>query len=227
MILQTPTPNIENSLDFYKKLKFQTIKSNDDQFVTDGKAIIKVNPDRYARAGILLYRSDWDKLIPEFQKLVPVFEIKDGHVMADSTGTWIYMLNGGMPFLESGGDCFSSLGNYAGVSLETVSMSHSSSLWKLLGYKVTMGGPDEGWMVMGDEKGNSISFMHPNSCPHLFFNPSLTYFNGKNNPKVIQSIRDADIPLAEEITFFNKEGEVDNVIVRDPGGFGFFIFNDG
>ena len=29
-----------------------------------------------------------------------------------------------------------------------------------------------------------------------------------------------------KITQFNKEGIVDNVIIRDPGGYGFFIFND-
>ena len=44
-------------------------------------------------------------------------------------------------------------------------------------------------------------------CPHLFFNPSLTYFNGKEgNPKVITAVRDAGIPITEEITHFNREG---------------------
>ena len=52
-------------------------------------------------------------------------------------------------------------------------------------------------------------------------------FNGKeNNPKVIQNIRNVGIPIAEEITTFNKEGIVDNIIIQDPGGYGFFIFND-
>jgi hypothetical protein len=69
--------------------------------------------------------------------------------------------------------------------------------------------------------------MKPFSCPHLFFNPSLTFFNGKeNNPKVIQKIRDLNIPITQEITAFNEEGLVDNIIIRDPGGLGFFVFND-
>ena len=54
----------------------------------------------------------------------------------------------------------------------------------------------------------------------------MTYFNGGNNLAVIQDIREAGIPITEEITQFNDRGEVDNVIIRDPGGYGFFIFND-
>ena len=68
--------------------------------------------------------------------------------------------------------------------------------------------------------------MAANSCPHLFFNPSLTYFNSGRNPEVIAGIRAAGIPISEEITIFNKEGRVDNIIIRDPGGYGFFLFND-
>lgn len=71
-----------------------------------------------------------------------------------------------------------------------------------------------------------VSLMRPLNCPHLFFNPSLTYFNGGRNPEVIAAIRKAGVPISEEITHFNSRGEVDNVILRDPGGYGFFVFND-
>jgi len=54
----------------------------------------------------------------------------------------------------------------------------------------------------------------------------LTYFNGKQNLKVIEQIRNNGISITEEITHFNKEGIVDNIIIRDPGGYGFFIFSD-
>jgi len=54
----------------------------------------------------------------------------------------------------------------------------------------------------------------------------LTYFNGKQNLEVIEKIRNNAIPITEEITHFNKEGIVDNIIIRDPGGYGFFIFSD-
>ena len=44
--------------------------------------------------------------------------------------------------------------------------------------------------------------------------------------QLIQKIRDLKIPITEEITVFNDQGVVDNIIIRDPGGLGFFIFND-
>jgi len=68
--------------------------------------------------------------------------------------------------------------------------------------------------------------MQPYSCPHLFFNPSMTFFNGKENLQIIERIRNLDIPITEEIREFNKEGIADNIIIRDPGGYGFFIFSD-
>ena len=60
----------------------------------------------------------------------------------------------------------------------------------------------------------------------MAYNPSLTYFNGGKNLPVIAAIREAGIPITEEITHFNEDGIVDNVILRDPGGYGFYIFND-
>jgi hypothetical protein len=68
--------------------------------------------------------------------------------------------------------------------------------------------------------------MKPQTCPHLFFNPSLNFFNGEDNISIISKIRSLDIPITEEITHFNKENKVDNIIIRDPGGYGFFLFND-
>jgi hypothetical protein len=35
-----------------------------------------------------------------------------------------------------------------------------------------------------------------------------------------------DIKVEEEITAFNPDGIIDNVILRDEGGYGFFVFND-
>lgn len=46
------------------------------------------------------------------------------------------------------------------------------------------------------------------------------------NLAVIKKIRELNIPIVEEISTFNKEGIVDNIIIRDPGGYGFFIFSD-
>ena len=104
------------------------------------------------------------------------------------------------------------LGNFAGMSLETISIKVSQEIFEILGFKNGAGNTDQGWLTMKNEDDFTISFMAPNSCPHLFFNPSLTYFNGKKgNPIVIQNIRDLDIPITEEITYFNRDQIVDNI----------------
>ncbi len=89
-----------------------------------------------------------------------------------------------------------------------------------------MGSIAQGWVAFENGTSVGISIMKPMVCPHLFFNPGLTFFNGGKNLPIIQKIKTVGIPIAEEITVFNKEGIVDNVILCDPGGLGFFIFND-
>ncbi len=226
-IIHTPTNKVETSLDFYTKLKFKTIENENSNLVTDGKVVIEINPERTARAGIKLYRDAWDIVAKKLQLHTFVTKMENGFLLSDSSGTWIYLIEG-KPDLqfETSENAFSVLGNFAGLSLETTDMKSAIAIWKLLGFEKTMGDEEQGWVVYANQDGIGISLMKPFSCPHLFFNPSLTYFNGKNNLAVIQQIRDLNIPITEEITHFNKEGIVDNIIIRDPGGYGFFIFSD-
>jgi len=225
-IIQTPTPNLERSIEFYSKLDFDLVEQGNSVFAVDSQSIIEINTDRFARAGMKLYKPSWQGDVEALQEFTTVLKTENGYLLADPGNTWVYLIEGEAPMVQKGHTpCL--LGNYAGFSLEMVDMGKGASIWNALGFKTTSGGPEQGWVALQNEEGTTISLMRPNSCPHLFFNPSLTYFNGKEgNPKVIQALRDHDIPLTEEITHFNKEGLVDNVIVRDPGGFGFFVFND-
>jgi len=226
-LIQTPTNALANSIEFYEKLNFTKISEGESTFVSDGKAIIEINPVRFARAGVKLFAEDWSKEIESIQKRTPVIDIENGHLMSGPSGCWVYLMKGKSPITQKSEEKNSVLGNFAGLSLETISIGHSVEFWNLLGFEITMGGADQGWCVLTNKEGFGVSLMKPNSCPHLFFNPSLTFFNGKeNNPKIIAEIRRLNIPISEEITAFNKEGIVDNVIIRDPGGLGFFIFND-
>ena len=70
--LQTPTNNLRHSLDFYKKLNFKILSSESPALVTDGKAIIEINPDRFARAGIKFYKNNWSTKIELLKKLTKV-----------------------------------------------------------------------------------------------------------------------------------------------------------
>lgn len=226
-IIQTPTPNIADSLSFYTKLGFRVISEANPCIVSDGKVFIEINPDKYARAGLKFYQASWEEEIKQLKTKLPLIEMDHGALFADRSGVWNYLIEGEIPMkLEAKEEGYSHLGNYAGISLETIDIAAAAEIYEILGFEKSMGGPEQGWAVYQRKDGIGISLMQPLSCPHLFFNPSMTYFNGGKNLPIIQKIRDAGIEITEGITVFNKEGIVDNVIIRDPGGFGFFIFND-
>lgn len=225
-IVQTVTPALETSKDFYTKLNFAVSAEGDTTYATDSNVAIEINNDRFARAGLKLYKESWEEQVTLLREQTHVLSIDGGYLLSDPSNTWIYLMEGSGPNVQLGNEA-SILGNYAGFSLEMVDMAKGVEIYKTLGFEGTGGDPSQGWMALKNSDEMVVSLMQPNTCPHLFFNPSLTYFNGKEgNPKVIQALRDRNIPFAEEITHFNKEGLVDNVIVRDPGGFGFFVFND-
>ena len=226
-ILQTPTNNLSQSLDFYKKLNFKILSAENPTLVTDGNAIIEINPDRFARAGVKFYKNNWDSTVEQLKKITNVLSIENGYLLSDKSGVWIYLMesNSTVKFDLSEVEN-STLGNFAGLSLETTDIQKSIEVWEILGFSKTMGSIEQGWVAYENQDKMGVSFMQPNSCPHLFFNPSMTYFNGKDNLSIIAKIREAGISITEEITHFNKEGIVDNIIIRDPGGYGFFIFSD-
>lgn len=226
-LIQTPTPQLEQSQAFYQQLGFQILDLDGSCFAVDGHTNIEINEDRHARAGIKLYKSSWQETVDLLTSNTEVLTIENGYLLAAPCGTWIYLMEGELPAINVSDFSSSVLGNYAGISLEVIDMAKAQAFWQTLGFVKSMGDLDQGWLSLQNEEGFTISLMKALSCPHLFFNPSLTYFNGKeNNPKVIQKLRDLHIPITEEITVFNKEGLVDNVIIRDPGGLGFFLFND-
>lgn len=225
--IQTPTPNLKASLDFYKTLNFKVLKEGDSSFVTDGKALIEINTDRFARAGVKMFSTSWKEKVESLKKQFNVNTIDGGYLLAAPSGVRVYLMEGNSPIDFTPEEAsFGVPGNYMGLSVETTDFAGSFAFWESFGFSAVMGGVDKGYVVMLNSEGFGFSFMKPNSCPHLFFNPSLTYFNSGKNPAVIAKLRELNIPITEEITHFNKEGIVDNVIIRDPGGLGFFVFND-
>lgn len=225
--IHTPTNNLQESLDFYQKLNYQLISEENPCLLTDGKAVIEINPDRYARAGIKCYKDSWTEEVKQLKKLTTVHPIENGFLFNDFNGCWIYLIEGNLDLeLESSDASFGMTGNFHGLSLESGNIPKSLEIWNALGFAVKMGTIEKGFILLQNEEGFGLSLMNPLTCPHLFFNPSMNFFNGENNLTVIENIRKAGIPIAEEITFFNKEGIVDNIIIRDPGGYGFFLFSD-
>ncbi|MES2765274.1 MAG: hypothetical protein V4642_05370 [Bacteroidota bacterium] len=222
-IIQTPTGNLAESRAFYETLGFKKLAEN---IYTDGKALVQINNARTARAGVKLFKSSWQEEIKLLKEITPVKEHKGEYLLSDGSGMYIYLVEGEPPVsFQKEENSFSTLGNFIGVSAETTDMLKSVKIVEILGFKKTMGAVEYGFIALSNDAGFGFSFMKP-PCPHMFFNPSLTYFNGEKNLDVIENIRALKIPITEEITEFNKEGIVDNIIIRDPGGYGFFIFSD-
>lgn len=225
MIVQTVCGNIEDSNSFYDRLNFTKLILDGKCIYTDGKVNIHVNEESKARPGIQLFGGAFD--IDGLKQIANVIPIEGGHLLTDYSGVWVYLIEGNGTDLEKENNAKPSvLGNYDGVSIETTNIVNSIKVWEKLSFKVTMGSAEAGWVSLANENGDVISLISAFNCPHLFINPSLTYFNGKNNPRIIEEIRKVEIRIAEEVTVFNKEGKVDNVILQDPGGLGMFVFND-
>ena len=223
----TPTPALQDSLNFYQRLGFKTLKNEDSAWVSDGQVLIEINPDNKTRAGVKLYRDSWDDVVPGLEAVTSIQTNETNMVLGDPSGVCLYLETGPGPDFElSEAKSEETLGNYAGLSLETPDFDRSAEFWSALGLKQTCGALEQGWVVYSEPDGLGVSLMKFASCPHLFFNPSLTYFNGGNGLPVIERLRANGVEFAEEVTHFNKEGLVDNAILRDPGGYGFFIFND-
>jgi len=227
-MLQIPTPKLSESVHFYQQLGYEIIENADKTYASNGQLLIEINPHRHARAGIKLYQESWATEIGALSKLATLHPIKDGHLLSDSNGVWIYLMNGNSPidFIKRA-ESIGITGNYAGISIESTELTKSLKIYEAIGFVKEKGDAAHGWLSLKHNSGLEISIMKALMCPHLFFNPSLSFFNGKEgNPICLDAIYASGIPIAEEVSHFNKEGKVDNLILRDPGGLGFFVFND-
>lgn len=224
-IIQTPTPELEQSLNFYRNLGFEKVRTENSNVVTDGKAIIEIKTERTARAGVILYADDWQRELAELRIDFSVHALDNGFLVGDPGGVWVYLLRGDGVEVKLKEESFATTGNFAGLSIETLAIHKSQELWQVLGFEPSAGDADKGWVSLSNGE-LTVSLMAPLACPHLFFNPSLTYFNGEKNEHLIAEIRKTGVKIAEEVTVFNDRGEVDNLILQDPGGLGIFMFND-
>lgn len=227
-IIVTATPDISKSKAFYQKLNYQVIPDTERVIFRDGNLIVEVEPNRFARPGLKFYKENWDDVIAELEQLTQVIETDLGLIASDPNGVTVYLVD--KKWAESGeSDTESAMGltgNFAGVSIEAVDTGRTARFWETIGYKHKEGDLDSGWATFENNSNVDLSIMKALMCPHLFFNPGLTFFNGTENLKIIEKIKAAEIRVTEEITHFNEDGIADNIIIRDPGGLGFFIFND-
>ena len=224
MIVNTTTTDIDESKDFYERLGFKVVQVGESNYAIDQSVIIRISTDSKGRLGLSLYSDDWSDSVDKLKTLTAVKECGNYILTSDTTGTHIKLedLIKDWPMIDSQ----SILGNYAGISLESVEFERCTHVWDALGFAHQSGSADQGWISLAQENYGAISIMKANMCPHMFSNPGLTYFNGTNNKNIIELVRQREVPLAEELTVFSPDNSVDNVIIKDPGGLMFFLFND-
>ncbi|NLR92023.1 hypothetical protein [Flammeovirga agarivorans] len=213
-----------NTAAYYIDLGFEIIKEKDRIWAVSKEVQIALSSIPTDRKGILYFNSEAIDLIKKNNVFYNESENGEITVMTPA-GILMTIVNQEPPKLIS--EKTSILGNYMGISIETINMNASVGFWENLGFTIGMGNVDQGWVSMTNNNGDIISLMKYGMCPHQFFNPSMTFFNGKEkNPIVINNIRESNTPIAEEITHFNEEGIVDNIVLKDPSGVGCFVFND-
>ncbi|MGQ1787548.1 MULTISPECIES: hypothetical protein [unclassified Saccharicrinis] len=225
-LVLSPIVHLEASLDFYKKLNFITLLEKPN-ILSDGKFLIEINTDKYARTGIKIIQDSWEKEVQSLTDTYPSFPIDNGYLVRDNNGIWIYLIEGNdLDIKLDKQQSPSHLGKFMGISVETTSFDISHAFWNKLGFVQVSGTAEHGWIVLANPDGFAVSFMLPLSCPHSFTNPSMTFFNDGKNLENIAKIREVNIPIKEEITAFNRAGIADNIVLQDPGGYGIFVFND-
>lgn len=223
--LQTCTPQPAQSKDYFVKLGFKIVDHENYFIAYDSQMKLLIGYDRKTRPGITLLKEDWSLELEAIKRHTRVVTKEEGYFFSDPSGSWYRLIEGpSLAVPNTTAACI--LGNFAGISLETLDIAQSLKLTTSLGFELSAGAIDKGWVSCTDQLGNTISLMTPFSCPHMFLNPSATFFNGKENTQIIANIRSLNISIMEEITAFDPKGQVDNVILREPGGYGFFIFND-
>ena len=121
-LVHTPTRSLDDSIAFYRSLDFEIVSATNPTIVRDGSNLIEIATDRFARAGVKIFRENWSSQIPSISRLTEVSEIPDGGgwILGDTTGTWIYLVEGDVGFETTGDGPTTKLGNYAGLSLEAI-----------------------------------------------------------------------------------------------------------
>ncbi|OHX64063.1 VOC family protein [Flammeovirga pacifica] len=223
LFIQTITTEQLKSVDFYSSLNYEIVQNDHESWAVSSASQILIGNNKQDRLGLVLFDIN---ATSQLQKAnYQVHSQEDSTVCIAPSGVKVFIKNTPPPEFSSKNDLLP--GQCMGISIETPSMEASIQFWETLGFQISMGEASQGWVAMSHANGTMISLMKYGMCPHQFFNPSLTFFNGKEgNPKIIQAIKDKNIPIAEEITHFNENNEVDNIILKDPAGIGFFIFND-
>ncbi len=181
LIVESPSRNLNVSIAYYKQLGFHCKPFKQGWLCHAKQLTILLNPDPYSRPCIHLFETEEDSL------------------GVSPSGTWVKQLTEKGTAVNT--ETESSLGNYAGVCLETLDLKASFNFWQDKGFQGTFD-PTNSWCTLTHKTGDSISLLKAHSCPHLFTNPALAFFNGQKNKAIIQGIRKLALPIGTGSSFW-------------------------
>ena len=224
-ILTTPCPDLTVSEHYFLTLDFNIFKDEKQHFALAKDFIIELNTNPYARPGIKLIRSK-SSITALIGNLTTV-KIGNDQLLVSPEGCCIYFNELPLPSTENHLNTENTLlGNFQGVSIESANLAESLIFWLKIGFTQVGGSAESGWLMLKNEDNFDLNVMRFGMCPHFFSNPGLNFFNGTENPKIIQEIKRRNLPIRQEITFFKPGEPAENIIMSDQGGLCCFIFND-
>lgn len=116
----------------------------------------------------------------------------------------------------------SPFGTFYEVSLMTTDFDASVVWWQKAGFFITHGNPaTDNFITLSDDM-IRVGLYRPGSCPHIFNNPAVTYFDGEMAEKIVAA-KEIGISFAQEIT--HKEGVISDGIVETEEGWHVFLFS--
>ena len=136
LIIESPAPNLEKSLSYYKKIGFQCAARKNGGLCQTKNLTIFLNPDPYSRP------------------CLNFFGAQEQSLEVSPSGTWIKLEQENCNILPVNKE--SLLGNYSGICIETPELEKSFIYWQAKGF---MGKLDEktNWCSLKNKNGDHIS----------------------------------------------------------------------
>jgi catechol 2,3-dioxygenase-like lactoylglutathione lyase family enzyme len=224
------TPDLEESLPFYKRLGFKVLaqdkQPNPWAQITDGVLILQLNQGQESFSGLTYFASDMEARVAKLEAEGLSFAKKrelDGKfhqaIFFDPNGCGVSLINADhsqMPKPER--ESFSKCGFFGEFSIPTEDMKASMAFWEGLGFRRTDGDDVEPypWAIMVDDL--MVVGLHQADD---FSEIIITYF-AKDMIERIENLRGEGVEYVWEKK--DKQGHVAGVRIEAPDGQSFYLF---
>lgn len=226
--------DLEESLDFYKKLGFQQIDDSTEPYpwarLTDGQNLVLLNQDGNIYIGLVYFSKDAARRIAKMEDKGIEFvqrREQDGQlfmaIFVGPGGLVVGLINhdpAEMP--EPGGLPKSRCGTFGEFAISVEDFQHAAEFWGELGFTSLHESQDPyPWGILSDEM--MVLGLHQTGedGEFAFSGPAITYF-APDMADRIAGLKKDGITFANEMP--DENGLVNNASLRGPDGELFFLF---